>query len=678
MNIIFWKILKLKSDIAFKIYQNFKLSKLTSKILAARFENFNDIQTFFKFKTLQSPYIIKDMDKAVTRIKYAIKNKEKIAIFGDYDCDGICASVALYSYLKYLKADVICKIPNRSDGYGLNYETVQTFKSEGVQLLITVDNGITALNESILLQKLKIDLIITDHHNVSESSSSLPIAVAILNPKQLDDRSNFKQLCGAGVVLKLIAAMHSENVDEAFEFAFNFAGDLITLATVADLVPLVLENRVIVMKGLVKIIKTSNLGLKELLKLLFPNGYSKINSTDLAFKICPVINAAGRIKTAQLAFDLLTSNEPYAAKKLATELVQTNELRKLQQAHLLIEVEKFLSRNLNCLKEPVLVVWGKNWPVGLIGLIAGVLVQKFKKPVVVLSVNEFKAVGSARAFESFGVYEALKFCSDLFERWGGHDLAGGLTIRNLNITKFVIRINEFARMKKFAFVFKADVTVKLSELSLNEIKSLKVLEPFGKMNEQPVFALRNLKLLKLIPIKSGTHLLLIFKEKIEKIDVFLFNKTIDQFHFKIGERFNILVQADIYSCEGYEKLSFKLIDLRPSKINNKTFFEGFNLLHNIYIDQPFSTKIVQNKPSLVDFRIVYVAIKNLEPFYGNLFELFNVIYKKINYFKFIIVLKVFIEFNLIVFDGVKLMVNRNIKHVNLKSSKLLKKILYKF
>ena len=672
MNVVFWKYLKKNLNLAKLIYKKFKTGKLVSLILSARFQNVQEIKNYLTIKELQSPFTMLNMQKAVTRLKKAVHNSEKIAIYGDYDCDGICASAMLFYYLKSLNADVCCHIPTRDEGYGLNKQVIKKFKQENINLIITVDNGIKAIEEAKLIKKLKMDLIVTDHHNIANET---PDAFTILNPKLDHNSSNFKELCGAGVVLKLIAAMESGN----FEFAFEFAGDLAAIATVADLVPLIDENKTIVLKGLHSIKLTKNLGLKELINLSFKNQNFNLNSTDLAFKICPALNAAGRIKTANLAFELLTCKDIKIAKQKAKQVIELNLTRKQLQLQLFKRVDKFIKQNLIYLKLPILIVYGNNWNKGLIGLVAGNLVLKFKKPTIVLSINNDVATGSARSFESFNMFEALKFCSDLFLKWGGHNLAGGLTITTKNIKKFIYKINEFAKTQTFAFIQKIDLTTELTNLNINEIKQFKILEPFGKFNEPPILALKNLTLTKIKSLKNGCHLNLTFKtNKNQNLNVLAFNKELNKFYFSIGEQFNILIQVEINNYFQTKNLSFKLIDLRPAKFNQKDLTTSFKLLKQYLTNTNDKFQQIQYyKPTRNDFKLVFLKLKQIKCFYGNLFDFFYLVCDNITYLKFKIVIQTLIELKIIIFNGISLKINTSSNKINLNDSILLKNLFHK-
>lgn len=670
MGFVFWKILKYHPDFVKAIEASFHFNEAVSKILAGRFNSLEQIESNFNCCNLESPFAMLNMELAVERLKQAIFKKECVAIYGDYDCDGVCSTAMLFSYLKRFDVDVVCHIPTRGEGYGLNTEAIRMLKSKGVNLIITVDNGIKAVEEALLVESLGMELIITDHHNVA---SCVPKAVAVLNPKQPGDLSKFKEICGAVVVLKLIAAMEGGD----FDYAFNFAGDLAAIATVADLVPLVNENRVVVSKGLSKLNNAANLGLAELLNLVFPTGTEQINSTDLAFKVCPVINAAGRVKSPKLAFELLACcSKTETVKQQAKELVQLNFLRKQIQQELTKKALAFIAQNASCLSLRVLVVYGKKWPSGLIGLVAGSLLQKFKKPVVVLTIENDVAVGSARSFESFKIFDALNYCSSLFLKWGGHDFAGGLTLKASNIKQFVFKINEFAKTKTFAFLYKADLVAVLSSVNFSFVEQLKALEPFGKFNEQPTILFKNLKLLKIVQLKQGVHMRLEFEQNGFKASVLAFNTSFSDFHHEPGKMFNLLAQVETNQFQGSNRLVFKLIDLRPAKLNQHELVESFTILNELDLKTNLQPAQIQKfKPVRADFVLTFLALKKIKTFNGSFFQFFCLLCDRINCFKLFVVLKVFEELGLVNFNGLEIKMNEIEKEkppLKLENSKRLK------
>lgn len=670
MNFVFWKVSQLRKEVARLVEKKFNFNEIVSNVLAVRFQTYDLIEKNFEFKELENPFVMLGMDVAVKRLKKAVSAGETIAIYGDYDCDGVCASAILYSYLKRFTNKVLCYIPERSEGYGLNVDAIKFLKSKNVKLIVTVDNGIKAVKEAELIENLKMELIVTDHHNVS---SELPKAVAILNPKQIGDLSKFKNICGAVVVLKLVAALEGGN----FNFAFNFAGDLAALATIADLVPLVDENRVVVLKGIKQLSCSNNLGLLELLKLVFSNELNKVSSTDVAFKICPLINSAGRIKNAYLAFELLVCNESKIAKQKAGELFQTNLLRKKMQVEITNKAHEFIRSNVECLSLPVLVVYGQNWPSGLIGLVAGNLMKRFKKPVVVLSIVNDLAVGSARSFESFKIFDALNYCRDLFLRWGGHDFAGGLTLLASEINNFVVKINEYAKLKTFAFFYRVDLIVNLGQFNLEVAKSLTSLEPFGKGNEKPIFLFKNLLLLKIVLLKQGAHLRLEFEQNGFKASFLAFNLAFYEFYYRIGSRFNVVASVEINEFLCKQSVSFCLIDLRPVSFNQTNLVESFKFFQQFSLGKNLvRSEVHKFKPVRRDFKLIYLKLKQIKVFNGDFFNFFCSFFNQMSYFKFFLVLKVFVELGLVEFNGFEISLktlSESSKKLKLESSKIMKK-----
>ena len=425
-----------------KIKSTYNVSDIMAKLLISRDIEFKDIDMFLNgtIDDLYDPYDIKDMEKIVERIDIAIKRNEKICIYGDYDVDGITSITIMYKFLTKLGLDIMYYLPDRLvEGYGINNNALEEIKESGVTLIITVDCGITAIDEIEYAKKLGLDVCITDHH---ECTDKLPNAYAVVNPKRKDDKSKFKMLAGVGVAFKCLMAI-SKRYNLPKESYLKYL-DIVSIGTISDIVPLVGENRIISKYGLKMMEKTKNLGLKELLKIV---NYKDIDSMMVSFGMAPRINACGRMGNASAAVKLLLETDSQKAEKIAVELDELNQERKnvesliFNQALELIEKENLENKN-------SIVLYNSSWHNGVIGIVASRLVNMYYKPVILLTKEHGFIRGSGRCPAGFSLYDALGECKDLLIQFGGHELAAGLSIKEENIEAFIKKFEEVVESRK--------------------------------------------------------------------------------------------------------------------------------------------------------------------------------------------------------------------------------------
>ncbi len=636
MNLTEWCLKKkeAKKDLNLKKY---KFSKLTDMVLKNRaceekFKQFGIENSLF-CSTLQSYKKLKDVKKAASRIKTAILNKENIAVFGDYDCDGICATAMLYTYFKSCGIDIIPYIPERKEGYGLSLAAIDLFKKKDVSLIITVDTGVVAFDEAKYIKSLGMDLIITDHHNALKE---LPEAFAIVDPKREDDKTDFKDISGAAVAFKLISAIEEKPDEEMLEKY----SDLVAISTIADAMPLICENRIFVQKGLLKLKSTSSIGLKNLLSLSFKN-LDRISAMDVAFLICPKLNAAGRLNNAFLAFSLLVETKEEVAKDLAIKILKYNLKRQQIEEQMVKEAVEEILKDDALREEKILIISKSNWEVGLIGLVAARIMHKFQKPTIVFSKQNQVLVGSARSFEGFSIYDAIKSVGEYCVKWGGHTLAGGLTLKEENYEIVKKTIFNFAKLNnpqiEKTYI---DAEIKPSEINLNSIKNLQKLGPFGQYNNEPIFLITNVLLNRVIAIGQSKHLKLTFNYNGFYFDVLYFNVRPCEFYFKVNSKFNILVNIFVNSFRGVESVCYKMLDFRPFELKQKKLISDFKRFYScVFEDLKLN---VQNSelPVRKDFVYVYKILKNIKVFYGNIYYLYLVLFKNINFFKLQVVVEI--------------------------------------
>lgn len=441
------------------------------------------------------PFLMPDMDKAVERILRAVENNEKTVIYGDYDVDGVTSVSILYTYLKELGLSPEFYIPSRStEGYGVNNEAIKSLAEKDVTLIITVDTGVTALDEIKFASSLGIDVVVTDHH---ECLAELPDAVAVVNPRRADSRYPFCELAGVGVVFKLLCAINQKlkgTDNDARKFI-----DLVAIGTVADVMPLTDENRLFVAEGL-KILNTSpRMGISALLKAVSkgdkkPKGPQKITSSVISFTIAPRINAAGRIESAEKAAELFLCTSPYVASAIADELCEINRRRQAEENRIIDEASEKIREDLDLEKDKVIVLARENWHHGVIGIVSSRITERFAMPSVLISFDENNiGKGSGRSVKGINLVEALTYCSDLLIKYGGHELAAGLTVSRENFDAFRERINQFVRENASesasTVTVEADAFVTTDDITLDQAKELLLLEPYGVANPSPTFFL---------------------------------------------------------------------------------------------------------------------------------------------------------------------------------------------
>ncbi|HEX9062976.1 MAG TPA: single-stranded-DNA-specific exonuclease RecJ [Clostridia bacterium] len=584
-----WVVRNADEEKAFALFKETGIHPLVCKVLTARgMDEPEKIKEFLEpsIDKMHDPFLLNDMEKAVSRIVKAIDSKEKIAIYGDYDVDGVTSTSVLLNFLWSVGADAFYYIPDRFlEGYGISMKGMECIISQGASLIITVDCGITAINEVNEI-KDKIDIIITDHHECAES---LPDALAVINPIRKDSIYPFKGLAGVGVVYKLVQALCKVYGVSGKE---NNYLDLVALGTVADVVPLIDENRVIVKYGLEKIQNTCNKGLSILLEKC-GLGLKPVDTWNISFMLAPRVNAAGRMKCAKSAVELFILEDNEELKEIADELCEINKLR--QDIELEIMEKALEDLKLKGIENSsILVVAGEKLHKGVIGIVASRLTDLYGKPSIVISVEDGIGKGSGRSVSGFSLIGALSHCSDLLEKFGGHDMAAGITIKEENIELFFKRMNKFA-MDIFeggpVSQLKIDAYIEKNEIEIGAVRSLQLLSPFGMGNPSPVFALKGLTVDSLKTVGQDKHLKLSLKDKEAYIDAIGFN---------MGDKINLIYPKDeldvaftpdINTWNSMEKVVVNLKDIKISQ--NETDRQKF--FYNLDISIDFNDMKDDNK-----------------------------------------------------------------------------------
>ena len=515
---------------------------------------------------LSDPFLLKDMDKAAARITRAVDNMEKIAVYGDYDADGVTSTAMLYSYLETRGADVIFYIPQREgEGYGMNIGAVEYLKEQGVSLIVTVDNGISSVQEVARANELGIDVVVTDHHRPQEI---LPDAVAVVDAYRPDDTSPYKHFSGVGIAFKLLMALEDGAGD--VEDLLEAYSDLAAIGTIGDIVPLTGENRTLIRAGLERLSQSDRPGVQALLENAGIAGKA-LTSTNVAFTLVPRINATGRMGAPERAVRLLISGYEEEAEVLSEEICADNEERRRVEAEIAeaafadIEAKGYM-------KDRVVVVDGENWHHGVIGIVASRVTERCGKPCMIISRGETEAKGSGRSIEGFSLFEAICACGDLLIKFGGHPMAAGITLKPENIEAFRRRINQYAA-EYFPQMPTQTVTLdcKLNPaaLSVSMAQSLTQLEPFGNGNPQPVFGLFNMELSNVTPVGGGGHLRLTLEKNGAVITAMRFNTKSEELPYHIGDKIDLAVQLEAREFRGQPSLTVIVRDMKFAAFNTE-------------------------------------------------------------------------------------------------------------
>ena len=548
------------------------VTSLTAAALAAKgYSSAESVMESLNADELSDPFLIKDMQQAADTINTAIENGERICIYGDYDCDGIMSTVILYSYLVETGADVTYYIPERNEGYGLNIKAADKIAADGVSLIITVDNGISAIDEAEHIYALGMKLVVTDHHRQGEQ---LPHAEAVVDPHRHDCFSPFKDMCGAGLALKLVAALDGGD----YTMALEQFGDLAAIATVADIVSLKGENRFLVSYGLELISNTDRPALMALKEVCGLNG-KPVDTRSVGFGIGPRINAAGRFGSPKTAAELFLSEDYDETLTAAQELDRLNNMRKDEENSIISEIYSMIDRSPGILHERVIFLCGKNWHHGVIGIVASRIVEQFGKPCFIVSEAEGELRGSARSFGEFSVFEALTAASEVLEKFGGHPGAGGFTVKSGMTESFHQLLEKYAldnHRVMPAAELSADSPVSPQELEIENIKGLDVLEPFGTDNEKPLFYIENAQILDIVPLSDGAHTKLRIKVGYTQADALMFRKSPHELPVSKGDVCSMIVSLGVNEFRGTVSPNIIISDIRPQPFEQSRYFAALN------------------------------------------------------------------------------------------------------
>ena len=577
-----WHSEQLNMEQVSGLQQSLGISSLLAKVLVSKGATSREKAREMFFETLQlsDPYLMKDMDKAVNRILSAVDNGEKIVIYGDYDVDGVCATATLFTCLENMGANVFYKLPNREkDGYGLNAAILQNLKNKGVDLVVTVDNGIAAISEVEFANSIGLDIIITDHHL---PKGEIPAALAVVDPLQKDDNSPCKTLCGAGVAFKLACALEQADPMEMLDYY----GDFVAVGTIADLMLLEGENRTIVKAGLAILNEGTRQGFESLIEICGLSG-KEITSESVAYAIAPRINAAGRMADPTVALELLLSEDEDDARMLAQQLETENQKRQDIQNKMAEDITQEILADDTFTKDRVIVVWGQHYHPGVVGIVASRLVETYAKPAIVLTRDGESFKGSGRSVASFNLHRALEQTKEWLVRYGGHELAAGLTIEEENLENFRRAINDVANdvtaLAKTESLY-VDCCATAGEISVESVSQMSALAPFGNGNPNPLFMVENVQITGIYPVSDGKHIRLKVKDGSNFLQGVMFNVSPKEFAYNIGDYIDLTANLSIYESSMGSMVSVKIKEVRPANLADD-IIDSYDL-YKLYKNNP--------------------------------------------------------------------------------------------
>jgi len=608
-----WQLREVDEALAFKISKECGISVLTAKLLLNRgLQDKKEIQSFLNKDSvpLYDPFLLKDMDKAVARIELAIAEQQRVCIYGDYDVDGVTSTVLLYLYLRSRGLECDYFIPERiSEGYGLSLPVIEKMKDK-VDLIITVDTGVTAVAEAEYAKSIGIDMVITDHHSCREE---LPDAAAVVNPHREDSEYPFRNLAGVGVVFKLLCALEGDTNRILDRYA-----DIIAVGTIADVMPIIDENRSITGIGLEKLSNTENAGLRALMShtgiIKYGKMVKKVTSATVGYVLAPRINAAGRIACASRAVELLLATDEAEADIIAQELCEVNKLRQATEQTIYEQAVELINESGNDDKFIVLAYDG--WHQGVIGVVASKIAERYSRPCILFSLDGDTAKGSGRSIKGFSLMDALSACGDSLIEYGGHELAAGLSIERGKIEEFRRRINEYASpilgkcVKSFPLEIESVAT--FADMTEKGIDEILLLEPFGLSNPQPVLMMQNVKLNDILPLSQGKHIrvrLSGFENgKNCSLNAVSFGTPYDSFDYCEGDICDVVYTADINEYMGIRTPQLFIKEVRLAGDLRKELLECDSRFEKLMAGEYYEGA-EKDIPDLSEFRAIFRYVR---------------------------------------------------------------------
>ena len=666
-----WTVTKPDDQMVTELCETLGIESAAAKVAVARgFYSAEELSAFLSDDELYiDPFELSGIPAAVRRVSKALYNNEKILVFGDYDCDGVTATAVLYSYLVSCGADVIYAVPDReTEGYGLNNNQIDIAAKKGVKLIVTVDNGINCCRECEYAASLGIDVVITDHHM---PQAEIPVAAAIVDPHLYEKDAKFSILAGVGVAFMLICALAGKTVAEML---WQY-GDLVAIGTVADVMELTGINRFIVKTGVDVMNTSKRVGIAALFDVA-GLGTKEVTASSISFMLAPRINAAGRIESAMTAIKLLLSTNYDEAAELASKINEMNGYRQQIEAKIVAEaVEKIEKGNMKY--DHIIVVSGEGWHQGVVGIAAARLVEKYARPVIVLSEQGNTACGSARGVMGFSLFDAINDVSDMLVRFGGHELAAGLTVETKQINLLRERINSLPVTKDMPFLtVKSDSELDVSELTIDAAYSLSEFEPFGTGNPVPVFLIRGVRIERISPLSGGNHQKFSFSKNGVHFQAVLFGTKTHELSLYEGNMADIAITLSINEYKGNESMSVQIKAIRGAGAGGSECEKGIRLYEAFKRGETLAEGVSYLLPDRNDFATVYRFISSL-PFCTRDAVLYAV-GKQMGYGKCEICMDVLCHENLIILEdkqGTYVLQKNFVSHkADLENSPLIRKL----
>lgn len=636
-----------------------------------------EIEDFLHNDTeIEPPWDIKDMEKACVRVHEAIAQEELICVYGDYDADGVTSTALLYSYLEAVGAHVMYYIPSReAEGYGMNNAAVDTLHQKGVKLIVTVDNGIAAINEIRYAKSLGVDTVVTDHHM---PLGELPDACAVVDLHRSDCPSRFKQLSGVGVAFKLIMALEGEYCD--VDSLLDMYADLLCLGTIGDIVELKSENRVFVKRGLLSMRHTERTGLYALIRNAGLMG-KPITAGNVSFTLVPRINAVGRLGASGRSVELLLTNDEEEAGEFAAAMSYDNAERQQIERDILEKIDARVTRDPRLVMDKVLVLDGENWHQGVVGIVASRIREIYGKPTIIISRDGENAKASGRSVEGFALCDAVAACGDLLTHYGGHPMAAGLSLPSANIDVFRKRINDYAdRQSTMPFdTLHIDCKLNPAAISLDLVGELNVMKPYGAGNPTPVFGFYNMVLTNIIPLSNNKHLRLVLSRGSVSMSAMLFFTSTEDFPYEKGEVLDIAATLEINEYNDRSSVSVIVKDVKAHDEDAEQILSSGRIFETFCRGGRLRREELQSiLPDREDFALLYRYLRDRGGYNRRTETLVGRLQNRLSYGKIRVALEAMNELGLIqIQEGLKtnrITLRRVSRKVDLSSASIIKKL----
>ena len=649
-----WTVAPLHKREAVEIQTKYDLPGIIAMLLQIRnIKTEEEIEDFlYNDSTVASPFEIKDMDRACARVKDAIENGEFICVYGDYDADGVTSTALLYSYLEAVGARVMYYIPSReTEGYGMNIHAVDILHGKGVNLIVTVDNGVAAIEEIAYAKSLGIDTVVTDHHM---PLGELPDACAVVDLHRPDCPSRFKQLSGVGVAFKLMMALEGEYCD--VDSLLDNYSDLLSIGTIGDIVELRGENRVFVKRGLQSLLNTDRAGLYALIR---NSGLAEkqVTAGNVSYTLVPRINAVGRLGLSGKSVELLLTDDEEEATQIATAMGYDNSERQQIEKDIIKKIDERVRRDPSLVMDKVIVIDGEGWHQGVVGIVASRIKDIYGKPSIIISRDGEFAKASGRSIDGFALCDAVAACADLLTHYGGHPMAVGLSLLSENIELFRKRINEYAdSIGEMPFdPLRLDCKLNPASIGVELVNDLSYLQPFGAGNPTPVFGFFNMHLANIIPISNNKHLRLVFTRKSTSFSAMMFFTSVEEFPYARGDVLDVAATLDLNEYNGAVNVTVIVKDLKAHDSDARAILESGRVFETFCRGGSLTSDQLRSiLPDRDDFALLYRFLRDSGGYRHSVETLVHRLQYKLSYGKIKVALEAMNELGLIeIREGLK-------------------------